>query len=85
MLLNLEWNLGQNSVTKMVAVIRLALPAVKAVVNLTAELNFTRWMHLAEKPGWVELEVISVVKSTIDFAIGVGPRHELLESVVLRG
>jgi len=65
-------------------VLRLALLAVKAIVNLTAELYFTGWMLLAEKPGGVELEVISIVETVINFAVGVGPRHELLESMIRR-
>lgn len=84
MLLELEWNLGKYSVTQVVSVIRLTLPAVKAIVNLTAELYFTRWMLLAEKPGGVELEVVSIVEAAIGFVISVGPGHEFLESVIRR-
>ena len=66
----------------MVRMLRLTLPAVEIVCNLTAELNLTRGVLRTVKLLRVKLEVVSVVQTLIRlgfFSSGL----ELLETNVI--
>lgn len=66
----------------MVRMLRLTLPAVEIVCNLTAELNLTRGVLWTVKLLRVKLEVVSVVQTLIRlgfFSSGL----ELLETNVI--
>lgn len=66
----------------MVRMLRLTLPAVEIVCNLTAELNLTRGVLRTVKLLRVKLEVVSVVQTLIRFGF-FSSGLELLETNVI--
>ena len=85
-MLELVGDSGQDAVTTMLAMLRLALLTVEGAIDLAAELGFVGAMPLlpAIKLCWVKREVISEVKASVKIILIVAGRLKLLDAEVIR-